>query len=128
MKITQNQNTTLTKHLTIYLKYIYNFFINIIYSNMESSEEKQQQKNIVLTTFIRVILKYALEGLIIAIAAYYIPLMYKTSLKTPTFNEIFSIGLTASLTMIVLDFFSKQTATGVRFGAGLGIGKGLVSL
>jgi hypothetical protein len=95
---------------------------------MESSEEKQQQKNIVLTTFIRVILKYALEGLIIAIAAYYIPLMYKTSLKTPTFNEIFSIGLTASLTMIVLDFFSKQTATGVRFGAGLGIGKGLVSL
>ena len=54
--------------------------------------------------------------------------MYKTSLKTPTFNEIFSIGLTASLTMIVLDFFSNKTATGVRLGAGLGIGRGLVGL
>lgn len=94
---------------------------------MELSEEKQQ-KNIVLTTFIRVILKYALEGLIIAIAAYYIPLMYKTSLRKPTFNEIFSIGLTASLTMVILDAFSKSTAFGVRLGAGLGIGKNLIGL
>lgn len=94
---------------------------------MESSEDKQQ-KNVVLTTFIRLIIKYALEGLVIAIAAYYIPIMYKTSLRTPTFNEIFSIGLTASLTMIVLDFFSKQTGVGLRLGAGLGIGRGLVNL
>ena len=94
---------------------------------MESSDEKQK-KNIVLTNFIRMVLKYAIEGLIIAIAAYYIPLMYKTSLRTPTFNEIFSIGLTASLTMVVLDFFSNQTAIGARLGVGLGIGNKLVSL
>jgi hypothetical protein len=54
--------------------------------------------------------------------------MYKTSLRTPTFNEIFSIGLTASLTMVVLDFFSNQTAIGARLGVGLGIGNKLVNL
>ena len=94
---------------------------------MESQETKQN-KNIVLTNFIRLILKYALEGLIIAVAAYYIPLLYKTSLRKPTFNEIFSIGLTASITMIILDLFSRRTGLGLRLGAGLGIGKNLVSL
>lgn len=92
------------------------------------SENDKQNKNITLTNFIRLILRYVLLGIIIAITAYYIPLLYKTSLRKPTFNEIFSIGLTASLTMIILDFFSKQTAIGARLGVGLGIGKTLINI
>jgi len=87
-----------------------------------------QANTFFLQTFLKLILKYILEGLIITLTAYYIPLMYKTSLRKPTFNEIFSIGLTASLTMVILDAFSKSTAFGVRLGAGLGIGKNLIGL
>jgi hypothetical protein len=90
--------------------------------------QEQQNKNKYLKIIVRLLLRYILEGLIIALVAYYIPILYKTSLKTPTVNEIFSIGLTASLTMIVLDFFSERTAIGLRLGAGFGIGKGLVNL
>ena len=87
-----------------------------------------QTNTFFLQTFLKLVLRYILEGLIITLTAYYIPLMYKTSLRKPTFNEIFSIGLTASLTMVILDAFSKSTAFGVRLGAGLGIGKNLLAL
>jgi hypothetical protein len=87
-----------------------------------------QSNNFVLQSFLKLVLRYILEGLIITLTAYYIPLMYKTSLRKPTFNEIFSIGLTASLTMVILDSFSKSTAFGVRLGTGIGIGKNLITL
>jgi hypothetical protein len=96
--------------------------------NSDSETIKKQSDSFVLQNFVKLVLRYILEGLIITLTAYYIPLMYKTSLRKPTFNEIFSIGLTASLTMIILDFFSKSTAVGLRLGAGLGIGKNLISL
>jgi hypothetical protein len=90
------------------------------------SENNVEKKNIMIQTVIRLILKYVIEGLIITITAYYIPIMYKTSLRKPTFNEIFSIGLTASLTMLLLDIFANNIGVGVRLGAGLGIGQKLV--
>jgi hypothetical protein len=96
--------------------------------NEDTKLQQQQNRNRMLQIIIRLLLRYILEGLIIAMVAYYIPILYKTSLKTPTVNEIFSIGLTASLTMMILDFFSQKTGIGLRLGAGFGIGKGLVNL
>ncbi|NBP01490.1 MAG: hypothetical protein EBU90_15390 [Proteobacteria bacterium] len=77
--------------------------------------------------FIKLILKYVLEGAIIAVCAYYIPVFFKNSLRKPTLNEIFSIALTASLTMLLLDSFADKVATGARIGAGFGIGNNLVN-
>lgn len=54
--------------------------------------------------------KYVTAGLITAICAYYIPLLYKNSLRKPTLREIILLGLTASLTMFVLDMFYKPTS------------------
>ena len=89
---------------------------------------KVQDNTTMITKFIRLTLKYFIEGMVIAVCAYYIPLMFKSSLRKPTFNEIFSIGLTASLTMLILDSFSETTSMGLRLGAGFGIGKNLISM
>ena len=75
------------------------------------------------TLYVKLILKYVLEGLIIAVCAYYIPVFFKNSLRKPTLNEIFSIALTASMTMLLLDSFADKVGAGARIGAGFGIGQ-----
>jgi len=75
---------------------------------------------------LRMSFKYLLEGIVIAICAFYIPMYYKNSLRQPTVNEIFGIALTGALTMLVLDLSSPQVATGARLGSGFGIGMNLV--
>lgn len=77
---------------------------------------------------IKMSIKYLIEGLVMVIVAFYIPTLYKTSLRKPTFQEIFTLGLVAALSMMILDYVSDRAALGARFGAGFTIGKSLVSL
>lgn len=72
--------------------------------------------------------RYILQGLAIALAAYYIPLMYKTSLRKPTFQEIFLISITAAFTMFLLDQFIEPVGLGAKLGAGFTIGQKLVTM
>jgi len=65
-------------------------------------------------------LKYLIEGLMVAIAAYAIP---KQSLKM---EEVVIIALTAAATFSVLDVFVPTMASSARGGAGFGIGANLV--
>ena len=62
------------------------------------------------------LIKYLLEGLGVALAAFYIPH------KNLTFNEIILIALTAAATFALLDQFSPGVAAGARQGTGFGIG------
>lgn len=66
------------------------------------------------------VVKYVLEGLAVAFVAYYL-----TGKKTDLF-EIAMLGLTASLTFLVLDLFAPSVALGSRQGAGFGVGYGMV--
>ncbi len=72
--------------------------------------------------FTRTVLRYFAEGLIIAIVAYYVPIYFKSSLRKPTIGEIVSIASTASMTMLILDYFSPYTGVGTRFGVGFASG------
>jgi hypothetical protein len=65
-------------------------------------------------------IKYIVEGIIVAIAAYVIP---KQSLKI---EEVVVIALTAAATLAVLDTFIPSMGVSSRQGAGLAIGTGLV--
>ena len=85
-------------------------------------------ENIKMDNILKIAMKYVIEGLAIAIVAFYVPLLYKTSLRKPTFTEIFSISITAALTMFILDYFTDSIGMGARLGVGFGIGKNLVSL
>jgi hypothetical protein len=60
--------------------------------------------------------KYFLEGLAVALAAFYIPK------KKMTFTEVIMIAVTAGVTFLVLDLFAPTVGSGARLGAGLGIG------
>jgi hypothetical protein len=73
-------------------------------------------------TILHRIIAYGIEGLIVALAAYFIP-GRKTSLE-----EIASIALIATATFALLDMYMPNTtiAHNVRVGAGLGIGANLV--
>jgi cytochrome c oxidase assembly factor CtaG len=91
-------------------------------------EKVTDEKKIYKLSVFKIAIKYIIQGFIIAIAAYYIPVMYKTSLRKPTTNEIFSISLTAALTMFMLDYFISEAGFGAKLGAGFTIGKNLVNL
>lgn len=64
--------------------------------------------------------KYLLEGLVVAFAAYAVP-QIKLDLA-----EIATIALVSAATLSILDFFSPSMGTAARFGAGAGIGANLV--
>jgi len=81
--------------------------------------------NIKMTS--ELILRYMLQGFAIAFAAYYVPVMYKTSLRKPTFREIMMIAITAAFTMFILDMFIPPVGFGAKLGAGFTIGKRLIT-
>ena len=66
------------------------------------------------------IIKYLVEGLMVAIAAYAIP---KQSLKI---DEIVLLALTAAATFSILDTYIPSIGVTARSGAGFGIGANLV--
>jgi hypothetical protein len=65
-------------------------------------------------------IKYLVEGLMVAIAAYAIP---KRGLNL---DEVALIALTAAATFSILDTYVPSLAVGARSGAGFGIGANLV--
>lgn len=67
------------------------------------------------------LLRYIVEGFVVAIAAYVIP-NKRTDIK-----EILIVSVIASLTLFSLDLFSSEIAKGTRYGAGFGIGYNLVN-
>lgn len=64
--------------------------------------------------------KYLVEGIMVAIAAYAIP---KRSLN---FEEVLLIALTAAATFTIMDAYLPSMAVAARTGAGFGIGGNLV--
>lgn len=65
-------------------------------------------------------IKYLLEGIAVAIAAYFIPR------KKVDISEIIFIALSAAATFAVLDIFAPKVGDGARKGAGFGIGANTV--
>ncbi len=73
-----------------------------------------------VTELVKRIIKYLVEGLMVAIAAYAIP---KRSLNI---EEIILIALTAAATFSILDTYVPSMGVNARSGAGFGIGANLV--
>lgn len=65
-------------------------------------------------------IKYLIEGLVVALAAFAIPK------KQLNLEEIIIIALTAAATFSILDVFIPAMASSARGGAGFGIGANLV--
>jgi hypothetical protein len=73
-----------------------------------------------VTELITRIIKYLIQGFIVAVAAFVIP---KRSLNL---EEIAFISLTAAATFAILDTYMPSMGVSARSGAGLGIGLNLV--
>lgn len=71
-------------------------------------------------------LKYLIEGLMVAIAAYAIPNLDPKGKGGLKLDEILFIALTAAATFSILDTFIPSMAVSARSGAGFGIGANLV--
>jgi hypothetical protein len=87
------------------LKYIFLFMINMVD----------------MRELLKRALKYLIEGLMVAIAAYVIPRG-----KGLTLDEVALIALTAAATFSILDTFVPSMGSTARTGAGFGIGANLV--
>ena len=70
--------------------------------------------------FVKRAIKYIVEGIMVAIAAFVIP---KQKLNI---EEVVVIALSAAATFAVLDVFVPTMAASARGGAGFGIGANLV--
>jgi ABC-type Co2+ transport system permease subunit len=70
---------------------------------------------------IKRIIKYLIEGLMVAIASFAIPK------RTLNLEEIALIALTAAATFAILDTYIPSMGVNARSGAGLGIGLNLVN-
>ena len=66
------------------------------------------------------LVKYALEGLAVAVACYLLPG------KKLQVNEIGTIALTALAVFAILDIYAPSVGSSARTGAGFGIGANLV--
>jgi hypothetical protein len=75
--------------------------------------------NFNLQEILKRLIKYLVEGLIVAIACVAIP---QKSLKI---DEIVMLGLVAAATFSILDTFIPTMGQSARQGAGLGIGFGI---
>jgi hypothetical protein len=71
------------------------------------------------------VVKYAIEGLAVAIAAYFLPKFMGG--KTLRMSEIGMIAMVALATFAILDVYAPSVGASARTGAGFGIGAGLVS-
>jgi ABC-type Co2+ transport system permease subunit len=76
--------------------------------------------NVDVNEFVKRVIKYIVEGLMVALAAYAIP---KKSLNM---DEILLLAMTAAATFSILDVFVPSLAVSARSGAGFGIGANLV--
>ena len=70
--------------------------------------------------FIKRAIKYIVEGIMVAIAAFVIP---QRKMKV---EEVVIIALTAAATFSILDTYVPSMAVSARSGAGFGIGANLV--
>ena len=66
------------------------------------------------------LIKYLIEGIVIAVAAYSIP---KKQIRV---DEVALIALCGACTFIILDAYAPSLSTAARSGAGFGIGGNLV--
>ena len=73
-----------------------------------------------LNDLVKRAIKYLIEGLVVALAAFAIP---KKQLNV---EEIVIIALTAAATFSILDVFIPSMGVNARGGAGFGIGASLV--
>lgn len=73
-----------------------------------------------ITELLKRVIKYLVEGVMVALAAYSIP---KKSLNL---DEVALIALTAAATFSILDTYVPSMAVSARSGAGFGIGANLV--
>lgn len=74
--------------------------------------------------FLKRVVKYLVEGLVVAVVAYYLPSWGKKG--APRMNDIFLIATTAALTFALLDVFLPAFSASTRFGTGASIGAKLV--
>lgn len=66
-------------------------------------------------------IKYLIQGIAVALAAYVIPN------RRTNYREVLIIAVVAGLTFFTLDIFTDDVAKGAKFGAGLGIGLSLAT-
>jgi len=69
---------------------------------------------------IKRVIKYLVEGLVVAIAAFAVPK------KSMNMEEIACLALTAAATFAILDTYIPSMGVSARSGAGFGLGANLV--
>ena len=84
------------------------------------SDQKQSAPAIDLSEIVMRLVKYALEGLAVAVAAYMLPG------KVLKLSEVGMIALVALATFAILDIYAPSVGASARSGAGFGIGANLV--
>jgi len=87
---------------------------------MDSKPKPTPSPGIDMGGLVASLVKYLLEGLAVAVAAFVIPG------KTMKWGEVAMIALVATATFAILDIYAPSVGSSARTGAGFGIGANLV--
>ena len=111
-------------------KYFYRLYYITITIQMDSTQSRQPMNmgNMMMGTaaglnmqeILARAIKYVVEGLAVAVAAYFIPR------KKMNLQEIIMIALTAAAVFAILDLYAPAVGISARQGSGFGIGASLV--
>jgi len=91
---------------------------------MPEAQPAVSMPGVVVGDLVSRIVKYALEGLVVAIAAFWLPKFMGG--KSLPLSQIGMIGLVALATFAILDVYAPSVGASARTGAGFGIGAHLV--
>lgn len=91
---------------------------------MPEAKPAPQHSGIDVRGIVSDLVKYGLEGLVVAIAAFWLPKFMGGKALPP--SQIGMIGLVALATFAILDKYAPSIGSSARQGAGFGIGAHLV--
>lgn len=121
-EIIQDKTKDITNEIinTPVISEIQNHAENIKDSSLNVINKVEEVIQPTFNDILKKILKYIIEGLVVAIAGYYIPS------KKPDMSELIIIGLVAASTFAILEVYMPDAYMASKFGFGFQTGRNLI--
>ena len=97
--------------------------VNENIGNVVNENNGDMRMNIFI--IMHILIKYLIQGIVIALLLYNIPRIYNKSIQQPSFINMLLISITCGISLLLLDIYSSFGEY-AKFGIGVSIGMNLI--